>query len=281
MSSLKITALIDNKALEGLKSEHGLSILCEFNRKKYLLDTGASTAFATNAKKMDIDLSTVDISILSHAHYDHAGGYNAFFEANNTAKLYMQDKAKEFCYLKFGPIKRYVGIPLSVKKKHSDRFAYLMNNTEIDENVWLIGHSTPNLDQRGKRAHMYRNNNAGIVPDDFSHEQSLVFDTPKGLVILNSCCHAGADNVVSEVKSALPDREISALIGGFHLMGLRGVTTLGVKPEEVEVLGRKLMEHGVKHTYACHCTGDPAIKILKRVMGDSISYFSAGSVIEI
>ncbi|MFB0921631.1 MAG: MBL fold metallo-hydrolase, partial [Oscillospiraceae bacterium] len=144
----------------------------------------------------------------------------------------------------------------------------------------LIGHSTPGLEKRGLHAHLYRKTRVGLVPDDFAHEQSLVFDSENGLVILNSCCHGGADNIVAEVKKAFPGREIAAIIGGFHLMGVRGTKTLGVKPQEVESLGQKLLEMGVKHTYVCHCTGDPAAKILERVMGESVSYMRTGDVIE-
>ena len=68
MSSLKITSLMDNKALKGLKSEHGLSLLVEFGGKTYLLDTGASNAFASNAKMLGVDLFKVDAAVLSHAH---------------------------------------------------------------------------------------------------------------------------------------------------------------------------------------------------------------------
>ena len=280
MSSLKITSLMDNKAPKGLKSEHGLSLLAEFCGKTYLLDTGASNAFASNAEKLGIDLSKVDASVLSHAHYDHSGGYNAFFAANRSAKVHLRDSSRERCYLKLGPFREYVGIPKGILDKYAERFVYIPENTQIADGVWLIGHSTPGLAEIGRRAHLYRKAPEGLVPDNFVHEQSMVFETEEGLVILNSCCHGGPCNIVSEVKAAFPDREVLSIIGGFHLMGVRGVSSLGVKPQEVEALGHRLFELGVKHTYVCHCTGDPACAILERVMGSSVSYFRAGDVIE-
>lgn len=281
MHSLKITALIENKAPSGLKKEHGLSVFCEYGGQSYLLDTGASDAYAKNAKALGIDLSTVDIGVLSHAHYDHSGGYKSFFSLNSGAKIHLRVDARERCYHKHWPLKRYVGIPNGILEKYGSRFVFVSENTKLADGVWLLGHSTPNLSERGKRAHLYRATAEGLVPDDFAHEQSLVFETPEGLVILNSCCHGGADNIVSEAKSALPGREVAAIIGGFHLMGTRGAATLGVKPLEVEELGKRLLELGVKHTYTCHCTGDPANEILSRVMGENVSYFSTGTVIEI
>lgn len=280
MGDLRITALIDNKAPEDFASEHGLSLLAEYKGKTYLLDSGATPAFASNAKKLNVDLSLVDVSVLSHAHYDHSGGYEKFFSLNKTANVYLRGSSNDRCYTKVGPYRKYVGIPDGLREKHADRFIYITEDTKLDEGVWLIGHSTPNLAERGKRAHLYRKSSDGLIPDDFYHEQSLVFDTEDGLVILNSCCHGGADNIVAEVKSAFPDREISSIIGGFHLMGIRGVSTLGVAPKEVEALGLKLLEQGVKHTYVCHCTGDPASKILMNVMGSNVSYLSTATVIE-
>ena len=280
MSSLKITALIENKAPKGLKSEHGLCLLVGYGDKTYLLDTGASNTFASNASKLGIDLSNVDTAILSHAHYDHSSGYTSFFAANTKAKVFLRERSDELCYAKLGPFREYVGIPKGILQKYSDRFLFVSENKQLDEGVWLIGHSTPGLDERGRHAHLYRKTVSGLVPDDFMHEQSLVFETNGGLVILNSCCHGGADNIVSEVKRAFPGQEIAAIIGGFHLMGIRGTSSLGVKPQDVEVLGRSLLDLGVKHTHVCHCTGDPASKILMRVMGENVSYFRTGDTIE-
>ena len=52
-----------------LFGEWGLSVYVEYDGHKVLLDTGASHLFAKNAKVMGIDLSQVDIGVLSHTHY--------------------------------------------------------------------------------------------------------------------------------------------------------------------------------------------------------------------
>ena len=43
-------------------------------------------------------------------------------------------------------------------------------------------HKTPGLQERGKREMVDREAPQGVVPDNVSHEQSLVIDTDKGLV---------------------------------------------------------------------------------------------------
>jgi 7,8-dihydropterin-6-yl-methyl-4-(beta-D-ribofuranosyl)aminobenzene 5'-phosphate synthase len=78
---MKITTLIENKNTENpeLISEHGLSLFIEKNGKKILFDTGSSGIFTENARKLSIDISAVDLTIISHGHYDHGGGLKAFF----------------------------------------------------------------------------------------------------------------------------------------------------------------------------------------------------------
>ena len=79
IQKLEMTVLIDNVAEEPLAGEWGLSILIIADGRKILLDTGSSGLFARNADYLGIDLGSVDIGVLSHAHYDHADGMETFF----------------------------------------------------------------------------------------------------------------------------------------------------------------------------------------------------------
>ena len=84
--TLEMTVLIDNVATEPLVGEWGLSILITADDRSILLDTGASHLFAQNAERLGIDLNSVDTGVLSHAHYDHANGFPAFFEHNEKTR---------------------------------------------------------------------------------------------------------------------------------------------------------------------------------------------------
>ena len=75
---LKATILIDNIADGALLSEWGFCAHIEYRGKNYLLDTGASDRYAANARELDIKLSDVDTAVLSHAHFDHSDGMEAF-----------------------------------------------------------------------------------------------------------------------------------------------------------------------------------------------------------
>lgn len=278
---MKVTAIIENKATGNLIGEHGLSIHIEYKGKQYLLDTGASNKFINNGNQLGIDFENIDTGILSHCHYDHSSGYVDFFSKNSKSKVYLQSAARELCYAKLGLIKKYIGIPPGILDIYSDRFVFVEGDYEIDKGVWLISHKTLGLAARGKKAHMYRKTEKGFVSDDFQHEQSLVFEVDRGLVILNSCCHGGVDNIIEEVMERFQKKEVLAIIGGFHLMGIIGTKSMRGKPEDVRALGKRLYDLNVKHIYTGHCTGNPAYKILKETLGERLQYFSTGTIVEL
>ena len=76
---MKIVTLIENTACrDDVRPEHGLSLYIETGRHKILFDAGQTDRFAENARALGVDLSQVDIAILSHGHYDHGGGLMRF-----------------------------------------------------------------------------------------------------------------------------------------------------------------------------------------------------------
>ncbi len=88
-----IKVLVEDISIsDELRSEHGLSLYIETNSHKILFDMGQSSIFAENASKMNIDLSGVDIAVVSHGHYDHGGGLKTFMSLNKSAKIYMSRK---------------------------------------------------------------------------------------------------------------------------------------------------------------------------------------------
>ena len=76
-----------------LTAEHGLSLYIEANGLRILFDAGQSDAFAENAQRLGVDLSGVDLAVLSHGHYDHGGGLMRFLELNDHAPVYVSSHA--------------------------------------------------------------------------------------------------------------------------------------------------------------------------------------------
>ena len=264
----KITVIVDNISSEGIQGEWGLSILVEYLGKKILLDAGSSNLFLENMKALGIDVTDIDFATLSHAHYDHANGLPAFLDHNQKARLYLRDHTAADCYGKKFIFHKYIGIPRRMLKKYADRITMVSGDYKIMDGVWLIPHKTQGLESIGKRELMYRKTKRGWMPDNFDHEQSLVIDTDKGLVILNSCSHGGAGNIVNEVRASFPDKEVYGLIGGLHLFNK--------SEEEIKEVAGTIRETGIKYVCTGHCTKNRAFGILKEELGDMVDQMKVG-----
>jgi len=269
---MKATIVVDNKKSGDIHGEWGLSIYIEYLEKKILLDTGASDLFVSNAEKLGIRLKDIDMAVLSHAHYDHANGMEAFFKNNEKAKFYLRETAEENCYFKKWFIRKYIGIPKNILEEYKDRIVFAKGDLQLGEGIYLIPHKTHGLSAIGKREKMYQKRGKEWYPDDFSHEQSLVFETDKGLVIFNSCSHGGAVNIINEAAYTFPGKNVYALIGGFHLFN---------KPvSEVRELGKMIRKTGIQYVCTGHCTGEKSYNVLKDELGDILHQMKSGLVME-
>ena len=264
----KLTVIVDNIASNELEGEWGLCMLALFRKKSILIDTGASDLFAANLEKLGYDIADIDHAVLSHAHYDHANGMPLFFEKNSKAAFYVTDTTQPNCYHKNFLFRKYIGIPKRVLSENADRIKYVRGVFELCEGAYLVPHSSPGLSAIGKREMMYRRVGRKMIPDDFSHEQSLVLDTDKGLVIISSCSHAGAVNIINEVKSAFEGRHIHALVGGLHLHNK--------SEDEIRAVSRAINETGIDLVYTGHCTKNRAFHIMKDELGDKVFQFHVG-----
>ena len=309
---MKVTVLVDNRDGEQIRGEWGLSFYIEYTyagaipenngkeSRTVLLDAGLSGLFAENAEKLGLDLKAVDYAVLSHAHDDHANGLDTFFELNDHAPLYVAEGCDENCYDRHGIFMKYAGVPRGIMKRRAGRIVKAGTGksgrpemtekadkterpdsarkggmiTRIDDGISLLGHSTPGLDRLGRAEKMYlRQGLLKFIPDDFRHEVSLVFELPEGIVVFNSCSHAGADNIINEAMKAYPGRRILAMIGGFHLYNKTD--------KYVRDFARRVLETGVEAVYTSHCTGERAMQILSGELGDKMHAFCTGTVFEL
>ena len=273
---MKAKVLVDNITKNQWKAEWGLSIYIEYNGHRILLDTGTTEAFAENADQMGVRLEDVEFGVLSHAHYDHSDGLGEFFKRNPTAKFYLQKSAEENCYSRKNFLfKKYIGIRRGYLETYKDRIVYADGDLEVIPGVTLLAHRTPGLSGVGKKAGMYVRKNGRWRPDDFSHEQSMVLETGRGLVVLNSCCHGGVVNIVKGVLDQFPGQRVYALLGGLHMLS-PGANALNCPPDYVRQVAAALLELGVEHLWTGHCTGPAAFALLKEELGDRVEPLTGG-----
>lgn len=284
---MKFTVLTENHEADGLENEHGLSLFLEYHEKIYLLDAGQTGVFARNAEKLKLDLNRVELAVLSHAHYDHAGGFDVFFEKNADALVYAAAAGQRMDWYSMreeGP--KYIGIPQEVLENYPERFIWTDGVRELVPGMWLIPHRTPGLEKIGEKTGMYKKVHGAVTdcsfaPDDFTHEQSLVLETEEGLVIFSSCSHGGVRNIVNEVRAVFPEKQILAYIGGFHLKASGSQDEMNCTEDEVRELGHSLMQLGIQYIYTGHCTGVRGFELLKEVMGDCLQELRTGMQAEI
>ena len=272
---MKATVLIDNITKNELQAEWGLAFYIEYGGKNILLDTGASGIFAENADMLGLDLTKIDFGALSHAHSDHSDGMDTFFERNQKAPFYLRDTAcKEYYDDRENPEGgyTYAGIKREILDAYADRIIYVSGDMEICPGVHLIPHKTPGLEAIGKKSGMFVFENGEYHYDRYDHEQSLVFETEKGLVIFNSCSHGGADNIINEIKGTFPGKPILAIVGGFHLYN--------TPADEVRAFARRVKDTRIALVVTGHCTGEESFEVLREELGEKAVQFYSGLEIE-
>ncbi len=253
---MKIVVLSENTTLsEKFQAEHGLSLYIESENHKILFDTGQSDVFVKNAEKLNIDLSMVDIAILSHGHYDHGGGLEKFTAINPKAPIYISPYAFEAHYSSNG----FIGLTESIK---TDKFVEVKSPLKTHNLTIYPGGLLPtpySVEHYGLKLE----NNA---PDDFRHEQYLEIVENGKRILISGCSHKGILNIADFFE---PD----VLIGGFHFMKIE-TNEHGIN--KLNNAANTLLKHNT-HYYTCHCTGIEQFNILKQIMKDKLQYISTGT----
>lgn len=274
----RITILCENSVgpISGTLGEHGFSALIEPSQGDPLLfDTGQGLTLLHNARRMNRDLSQAGSVVISHGHYDHAGGLLPLLQECGPKKVYghpaifkSRHRVKDTgeCW----PI----GIPheRNVLEQAGAAFDLSADFREIAPRIYLTG-EVP-------RATVFETGDQGLYCDCTGQEvdttpddQSMILETDKGLVVIMGCCHAGLVNTIEHVAYCMGRRDIYAVVGGTHL-GFCG-------QEQLEQTIFALKEWGVQKVAASHCTGFAASARLSREMPKEFQMALVGYTLEV
>jgi 7,8-dihydropterin-6-yl-methyl-4-(beta-D-ribofuranosyl)aminobenzene 5'-phosphate synthase len=282
---MRITSLIENDESPEhpeLQAEFGLSLHVEHRGTKILFDTGSTGAFTKNADDLGVDLRKVDLAVLSHHHFDHGGGIEAFFERNSSAVVYLKRPGEGTPYARaFGVITRPIGIDSTLLERFADRFVFVDEITEVARDVFLIpeiisDHPWP----KGNR-HLFLRSEAGWKRDRFDHELILAVKEYDGIVVFTGCSHNGILNMIETVTDRFPGTPVKGVIGGFHLFSVLPFGLDAPGKRTIRQLGRRMLDYPDASYYTGHCTGERAFRILKGVMGDRLDPLATGTTIEL
>lgn len=268
-----ISCLVENTGLEGFGTEHGLSIhIRTCCGTTILFDTGQSGRLMTeNARKMGIDLSKVDLLVISHGHYDHGGGIRSFLDANHKAPVYIRESAFEPHISLHGDGPHDIG--LDPRLKESERIR-LVREDVLDLGNGLTLFSTPSGPHPLPPGAERLRKNGGSEADDFSHEMCLIIKEAEESVLLTGCAHMGILNIMDRAAH-ITGHAPAHVIGGMHLKDC------GPDGHVFEKLSESLLRFSATTYHTCHCTGLAAFDSLKTLMKERISYLRSGMTLNI
>ncbi len=274
----RLTILCENSvgAVEGLVGEHGFACYLETSRGNYLFDTGQGLGIGGNARILEKDLADIRAVILSHGHWDHAGGLPEVLRHCGPVDVWGHPEMFKARYYHKNNQQRYVGIPhrRDYLEALGARFRLERSWREVGPGVFLTGEIARQTPFEKGDPHLSVVSREGLdhLQDPLEDDLSLVVESEKGLILVLGCAHAGLVNILNHVRERTGKEEIYAIIGGTHL-GFAGDAQF---TETLAALARfRVARLGVSH-----CTGLPRAAALAERLGERFFFGSVGAVLE-
>jgi 7,8-dihydropterin-6-yl-methyl-4-(beta-D-ribofuranosyl)aminobenzene 5'-phosphate synthase len=256
--------------------EWGFSGLVEADGHRVLVDTGAHPdTVLKNAQDLKIDLSNVKEVILTHNHWDHVRGLMTLrreMMKTNPAALSVVHVGRGIFYSRPSP-KGEVNDMIAIRKEYEASGGKIVEHeagAEIFPGAWLTGPVPRKFPERNWSVSGKVQTPQGLVEDTIPEDQSLVLNTPEGLVVVTGCGHAGIVNILTYAGQEFPNRPVNAVIGGLHLFP--------ATDQQLDWTGDKLKEFKVANLMGAHCTGIEAVYRLRERAGLTRKSAVVGSV---
>jgi 7,8-dihydropterin-6-yl-methyl-4-(beta-D-ribofuranosyl)aminobenzene 5'-phosphate synthase len=214
-SQVSIVTVFDNYLVRSdLAAAWGFAAVVKTPANTVLFDTGGDGAkLLSNMQALGIDPERIDTVVVSHAHMDHLGGLTALLAVNPNVTVWIPSSFPE-------------GVRRDVLEAGA-RYRDVSGSARIAQGI----HSTGELGSALK-------------------EQSLIVDTPEGMVVITGCAHAGVVAVVKAAANLFRDRPIALVMGGFHLVSASN--------SDIDAVIRDFRYLGVRKVAPSHCSGDHA-----------------------
>jgi 7,8-dihydropterin-6-yl-methyl-4-(beta-D-ribofuranosyl)aminobenzene 5'-phosphate synthase len=282
MDKTKITILCENRAglTKNIMGEHGFSALVEKDGQKILLDTGQGLGLKPNARTLGIDLSQVDIIVLSHGHYDHTGGLSQLLPFSQKTKIIAHPEVfgPKYSHKKENISKpfNYIGTPVSKNALTADPNCELIlqkNFQKISNGIFFSGQVPRVTDFEINDKRLKLKQEKGFSEDPLFDDTSLLIETGKGPVILTGCAHSGIVNVMKHFEKMTGHKQFHAVIGGTHLGFLNSEDQLEKTMEAFESYHLDLIA-------VSHCTGNEASAKCYNRFKEKFAFANAGWTME-
>jgi 7,8-dihydropterin-6-yl-methyl-4-(beta-D-ribofuranosyl)aminobenzene 5'-phosphate synthase len=277
-------------ARSNLHSEWGLSLLLQSQReneqRNLMLDFGySSPVLLNNIDVIGVDPSKLHALIVSHGHFDHFGGLQGFLKRYRNVlptdvKLYAGGE-DNFCHRLIGPQNALgdfgtldrrelaahtvttvlcetptviAGHAFTTGKIKRSGIEKVLPNTQVSyrKDANGVGCSMPAEDAKA---------NGQFVQDQHVNEHATCFNVKgRGLVVISSCGHAGIVNTVRQAIAVSGEKDVHAVMGGFHLFP--------APDDYVAQTVAELKSLGPDVIIPLHCSGPNMAEALRRMMPD-------------
>jgi 7,8-dihydropterin-6-yl-methyl-4-(beta-D-ribofuranosyl)aminobenzene 5'-phosphate synthase len=271
----KITILCENTVSgPGLVGEHGFAAYVETPEGNILFDTGQGFSLIQNALRLGKDLGKVSKLALSHGHFDHTGGLLSFLSVRGACDVVAHPDvlSERFWIMPVGEEEKPVSIglpwPEAYLTTRGANFQWVRDFTEISPNVYVTGEVPRKTSfETGSPKFLVRQNGVWTM-DPFLDDYSMILKTPKGLVVILGCAHAGLVNVLNHVIAQTGEERVYAILGGTHLGFCSDAqldqTIDALKNFKVEILA------------VSHCTGQRPIARIASEFGSGFAFGNVG-----
>jgi 7,8-dihydropterin-6-yl-methyl-4-(beta-D-ribofuranosyl)aminobenzene 5'-phosphate synthase len=267
----------------GLRAEHGFSALVTVRRGErsttLLFDTGVSPdGMVANADALGVGFGDVQGVVLSHGHFDHAGGLVGLAGRRGVRGLPMVVHPHAWTRRR-----------LAVPGRDAEELPTLSPRALAGEGFELIERREPSLLVDGSvlitgEVDRTTDYERGMPPPhqawtgtDWVHDPTVIDDQAlvvhvrgQGLVVLTGCGHAGVVNIVRHAQRLTGVERLHALVGGLHLSGPAFEPTIAPTVAALTDLAPDLVVPG-------HCTGWRAQHALAAALPDAWVQSSSGT----
>jgi len=227
-----------------------------------------------NASALGVDLNQVDTVVISHGHFDHAGGIKKLLSCTKDFTIIAHPSM--FDNKLAGGNGNYfpIGVPddRQVLNERGIKIKLEKDSVEIAPGIITTGEIPMETDFEEVEAMFFKGPKGEEVPDKILDDKALVLDTPKGTVVVFGCAHRGPINTLNHVTKLTGKKKIHAVMGGLHL--------LYADEEKLKKIFSCLHDFGVEKMIVGHCTGFQATAVLVNEFGHKVIPNTVGHVIE-
>ncbi|SCZ77231.1 MBL fold metallo-hydrolase [Acidaminobacter hydrogenoformans] len=273
---MKLTLLVDNQTLVDryFLAEPAFSAWIESGEVKLLFDTGYSEVFLENARRLKLEISEMDVLVLSHGHSDHTWGLPAL-AAHLRQNRRREDRVKLVAhpdvFEEKGMDGEIYGVDFNISD-FEDIFECQLSKTPVDLGGGLtyLGEIPRVNDFEAKKSIGLRRVDGNWLEDFILDDSAISYLGTAGLVVISGCSHSGIVNIVRHAMTLSGTDQVVDILGGFHLQ----------KPtfEQLEGTAVFLEGLGLKQLHASHCTDLPSKCRLMRTL--PLKEIGSGSVLE-